>query len=1101
MKTTRKKKILAKFLIPMLLLLLVLAACSKEEPTPVPPEPTPEPAVAEATAVPETTESTESAAEMPPEPPAISQPIYLWGEVADRMWVLVGYSDAANPTVVEEGTVITAQFSSTEPTVSGSGGCNNYFAGYTSSDDGGLTVQGPIGATMMACESGSEQEIAYFGALETVTNWAITEEGRLELTYNSGQPYEEKLIYAPGETPLTGTTWRLVSYGSPDELVDVEEGTAVTAVFTPETDNSGTVSGNATCNQYTTGYTLDGSSISFGPVAGTMMMCPVGADQEAAYLAALGSAQTYEIFGSSLQISYADGVLNYTALNLPLENVLWQAVLVAGQPVPEGVEITALLEPGDTAGEGTIGGNAGCNSYNSGYTTSADLSTNPTTHFLTISSPMAMTMMACPDEALAELERSYLGVLETAESYEIFGDQLLVQGPNGDIQYAANRESLEGTLWTLVSLGSANDPQPPVEGSHFTAQFDRPPTLPSGTVVGETGCNDYNATFTANLSEIKINLPSKTNNEDCPWGNNFEVEQQFFLGLNSATSYRILGNVLQIPYGEGENTQVLNFVASQPPVEGEALDLTPLQGTSWYLSAIGDNAIISGSEITADFVIDEGGTTGTISGSGGCNGYNAAIGENFAIGPIQSTRKACDPAVMEQEGGYFDWLSKAYDYDRAGDQLLISTANGVLTYNSTPILDQTHELQNITWHLLSYETLNAIPGSNPTAFFAADGSSLNGNTGCNEYTGAYKTEQDNMLTISGFSTTRAACTSDALAKQEETFLRLMPAAVNYAVYGTSLQVLTADGGTMNFTSIAPQAPKGPTAVIISEDLAETGQPITFDGSQSTAGDTPIVRYDWEMGDGTFLNGAVVQYAYNNAGGYTVKLTVTDQAGQKSETIKSVQISPVVEVTPPTAVIEGPQMAFVGEPVTFSAANSQQGTAAIASYQWQSGDGNNSGAVPDSSFTTIYSQPGTYYPSVTVADAGGLSDSASMAITINATLEGSSWMLNSSMPGSSITLNFGNGTLSGFAGCNTYNAGYTTTLAAGNTNSITVGPITATGMACTPELASQEQAYLAALQTASSYTINGATLTLTTASGPLNFSAAVATPYAAPAVAP
>ena len=1082
---TNEKKYLTKLLMPMLLLLLILAACSKEEPTPTPLPPTAEPVAVEPTAVPETTEPAAEA-------PEISQPIYRWGEAVDRLWVLVGYGDAANPTVVEEGAKITAIFSSVEPTVSGSGGCNNYFANYTSTDDGSLTIAGPIGSTMMACETGGEQEAAYFSALESVTNWAINEEGRLELTYDSGQPYEEKLVFVPGEVPLTGVTWRLVSYGSPDDLLDVAEGTTVTAVFTPETDASGTVAGNATCNQYTTSYTLDGNNISFGPVAGTLMACSVGADQEAAYLAALGSAQTYEIFGANMQITYDGGVLNFTSQNLPLENVLWQAIMVAGQPVLEGVEITALFEPGETAGEGTVGGSAGCNSYNTSYTFADGR--------LTVNSPMAMTQALCPDEALNQLEQSYVTTLQTAESYEIFGDQLLVQGPDGDIQFAANRQPLEGTLWTLVSLGNVNDPQPPVEGSNFTAQFNRLPDLPSGAVVGETGCNEYNATFTANLNEIKINLPSQTNNEDCPWGNNFEVEQQFFLGLNAATSYRILGNNLQIFSGEGENAQVLNFVATPPPVAEEALDLTPLQGTFWYLSAIGDNSIIPGTEITAGFSIDEGGTTGTINGSGGCNGYNAAIGENFAVGPIQTTSKACDTAVMEQEGGYFDWLSKAYSYDRAGDQLLISTANGVLTFNSTPILDQAHLLQNVTWYLLSYETLNAIPGSNPTAFFAPDGSTLSGNTGCNDYTGAYKAEQGNKLTMSGFNSTRAACASNELTQQEETFLRLMPAAVSYSVNGTSLQILTVDGGTMNFSSIAPQAPKGPTAVIVSEDLAETGQPLTFDGSQSTAGDTPIVRYDWEMGDGAFLSGATVPYTYNTAGSYTVKLTVTDQAGKTNATTKTVQITPVVEVVPPTAVIEGPAMAFVGESVTFSAANSQQGTAAITSYQWQSGDGNNIGPGSDSSFTTIYTQPGTYYLSVTVADAGGLSDSASMAITINATLEGTGWLLNGTEFGS-ITLTFANGTLSGFGGCNSYNASYTTTLAAGNTNNITIGPITASGAICTPELAAQEEEYLADLQTASSYTINGTALTLTTANGPLNFSAGAPTPYAAPAVAP
>ena len=204
--------------------------------------------------------------------------------------------------------------------------------------------------------------------------------------------------------------------------------------------------------------------------------------------------------------------------------------------------------------------------------------------------------------------------------------------------------------------------------------------------------------------------------------------------------------------------------------------------------------------------------------------------------------------------------------------------------------------------------------------------------------------------------------------------------------------------------------------------------------------------------------------------------------------------------PPTAVIEGPGSAFVGDSVTFSAAGSQQGTAAIANYQWQSGDGNNTGLVPANSFTTVYSQPGTYYPAVTVADAAGLSDSASMAITINAGLTGTSWILSSSIPGASISIEFGNGSLSGFAGCNSYNAGYTSTRAAGNTNQISVGPITSTGALCSEEIMTQEQSYLAALQTASSYTISGSSLTLTTASGSLVYGAAVATPYAGPVVA-
>jgi len=208
--------------------------------------------------------------------PEISQPIYLWGEVADRLWVLVAYDDALNPTVVEEGLFITASFSSSEGQVNGSAGCNNYFGSYESTDDGGLTMPGPFGVTMMACENGMEEESAYLGALETVTGWTLTEEGRLELAYDSGTVYDQKLVYAPGETPLTGPTWLLVSYGDPEELQSLEENTSITAEFVAESDTTGVVGGNATCNSYTTGYTLDGDQITVGPIAGTMMMCSFG---------------------------------------------------------------------------------------------------------------------------------------------------------------------------------------------------------------------------------------------------------------------------------------------------------------------------------------------------------------------------------------------------------------------------------------------------------------------------------------------------------------------------------------------------------------------------------------------------------------------------------------------------------------------------------------------------------------------------------------------------------------------------------------------------------------------------------------------------------
>jgi heat shock protein HslJ/chitodextrinase len=795
---------------------------------------------------------------------------------------------------------------------------------------------------------------------------------------------------------------------------------------------------------------------------------------------------------------------------------------------------------------------------------------------------MAMALAACPEEDLADLEAAYMRVLEGAETYEIAFDQLTIKSAEGAIIFTANREPLLGTKWELVSMGDIENPQPPVEDSNFSALFNRLPTLPSGTVVGDTGCNEWNATFSSNLTEIKVNLPFKSNNEECPAGL-MEQEQQFFLGLNAATEFHILGNRLYIPYGEADSLQVLNFQAAPPDAEeGEGLDLTPLAETFWYLRSIGDNALISHTEIKADFEIDEGGLSGTISGSSGCNAYNGSVdGTNgtFDVGPLGTTSKACETDVMDQEGGYLDWLTRAYAYDRAGDQLLISTEHGILTYQSTPVLDQTQELQTTTWHLVTVGTLDAVPGSKATALFAGDGHSLSGFTGCNNFHGSYRTEPGNKLAISGFTSNLAACPSEELAKQEDALLIFLPSAISYIVIGTQMQIQTIDGSVINYTSVTPAKPVGPTAVINAPEHVDLGQLFNFDGSGSKAGDTSIIRYEWDMGDGTIITGPAHSYAYNAAGTYQVTLTVADQAGLTDTAEHTVVVRPVVEVVPPTAVIngpthaftndtltfdgsgsmagdspiatyawdmgdgttlkgatvehaynapnsyevrltvtdedgksnsasqmilvqptveavpptaviEGPASAFVGDRVSFSASSSTEGSAAISGYQWQSSDGNNTGPGADSGFTTVYVQPGTYYPAVTVTDADGLSDSASMAITINADLQGADWILSNTIPGTTISLVFGNGSLSGFAGCNSYNGTYRVP---GKSNNVKVDPITSTGALCSEEIMNQESNYLAALQSASNFAINGNSLTLTTSSGTLTFYAAVATP--------
>jgi heat shock protein HslJ len=74
-----------------------------------------------------------------------------------------------------------------------------------------------------------------------------------------------------------------------------------------------------------------------------------------------------------------------------------------------------------------------------------------------------------------------------------------------------------------------------------------------------------------------------------------------------------------------------------------------------------------------------------------------------------------------------------------------------------------------------------------------------------------------------------------------------------------------------------------------------------------------------------------------------------------------------------------------------------------------------------------------------------------------------------------------GTVSGKSGCNTYNGPYTVT-----GSQIKIGPLASTMMACSDPagIMDQEQQYLAALQTAATYQIEGNVLELRTSDGAL-----------------
>lgn len=201
-------------------------------------------------------------------------------------------------------TQVTAEFND-EGRVGGTSGCNSYSTSYAV-DGNRIEFGEEIMGTLMACpDPVMAQERAYLEALGTAASFEIADDVMTLFDADGNALARFEAI----SQDLAGTTWEILSYNTGTEAVtSVIIGTEITADFSED----GRLSGNASCNQYNTTYETDGEKISIGPVAVTMMFCsePEGImDQEAQYLAALETAETYKIQGLNMEMRTADGAL------------------------------------------------------------------------------------------------------------------------------------------------------------------------------------------------------------------------------------------------------------------------------------------------------------------------------------------------------------------------------------------------------------------------------------------------------------------------------------------------------------------------------------------------------------------------------------------------------------------------------------------------------------------------------------------------------------------------------------------------------------------------------------------------------------------------
>jgi heat shock protein HslJ len=221
------------------------------------------------------------------------------GMLEGTSWTVVSIAGA--PTIAEARP--TMAFAA-EGDVRGTSGCNLYRATYHTTGD--AIAIGELASTEMACDPArNAQEQAFTLALTSVTSWRIADDGSLELGGASAivaqaTDVEPTGAVAPPELP--GTSWTLVDLAG--ETVAVSPTIAFGA--------DGTVSGSAGCNTFNGTYTIDGSAVSFGPLATTRMACPDDVmSVEDAFLLALDGAASWSIGGDGRLVLDGETALTF----------------------------------------------------------------------------------------------------------------------------------------------------------------------------------------------------------------------------------------------------------------------------------------------------------------------------------------------------------------------------------------------------------------------------------------------------------------------------------------------------------------------------------------------------------------------------------------------------------------------------------------------------------------------------------------------------------------------------------------------------------------------------------------------------------------------
>ena len=99
-----------------------------------------------------------------------------------------------------------------------------------------------------------------------------------------------------------------------------------------------------------------------------------------------------------------------------------------------------------------------------------------------------------------------------------------------------------------------------------------------------------------------------------------------------------------------------------------------LPGSAWKVITFAGQTPLADHPITFEFDNE-----GNIAGDGSCNRFGGACqieGDKIEVGPLRSTRRACEPDIMQQEHKFLALLGAATAWSIEGDELVLTGSEG-----------------------------------------------------------------------------------------------------------------------------------------------------------------------------------------------------------------------------------------------------------------------------------------------------------------------------------------------------------------------------------------------------------------------------------------